>query len=70
MSRYVVAIVQRDGVARYLMRGRLTDWQDHASKYPHPSNANQALDRFRARYPKLDCATYLCDLRDPERVLL
>ena len=67
MSRYIAMVVQRDGVQRYLTRGRLTDWQRNATHYPHPSNARQALAKFLSRHPTLDCATDVIDANDPER---
>lgn len=64
MSRYIVQIVERDGVARYLTRGRLTDWGRNATHYPHPSNAEQALASFRAKHSTLVAATSVIDTRN------
>lgn len=69
MSRYLARIVQRDGNATYLVRGKLTDWQRGATHYPHPSNAHQAIARFlNARKLRTgDVYFDVIDTRDPER---
>lgn len=69
MSRYVAGIVQRDGVMRYLVRGRLTDMQSVATHYPRPSSAKRAIARAlnQWKWSTDRCATVVYDTRDPER---
>jgi hypothetical protein len=72
MSRYVVRVVERDGVERYAMLGRLTDSQENATRFPHPSNAWQAADRMLAKFSLNGPAVYIdvIDTRDPERTVM
>lgn len=70
MSHYVAMIVQPDGVARYLVRGRLTDCQRIATHYPHPSNARQAIKSYVRRHTFHDVFTGVIDTNDPERGIL
>lgn len=69
MGRYVVRVVERDGVARFLVRGRLTDWSAKATHYPHPSNARRAAAAFAAKRPYLigNSVVDVLDYNDPER---
>lgn len=52
MSLYIARIVTLDGVARFLCRGRLMSYADQATKHPHPSNAQRAVDAFLAKHPR------------------
>lgn len=66
---YLARVVQRDGVARFLTRGQLTDWSRNATLYSHPSAARRAIARFlNARnQPTNDFITDVIDANDPER---
>lgn len=69
MSRYVVRIVQRDGNPTFLVRGKLTDWQERATHYPHPSSAERArLSFMKGRHPG-NYYSDVIDTRDPERTV-
>lgn len=65
MSLYLARVVQRDGVARYLSRGRLVDLSSNATHYGAPSAARVAIDRFLAKRPGL--IADVIDANDPER---
>ena len=49
MSRYVVRIIGPAGMETFLARGREVGREEHASRYPHPSNAEQAASAYRAK---------------------
>lgn len=69
MSRYVSCVVYRDGVPRYLNRGKLTTVSDNATHYYHPSNARQGLKRYKDKHPRDDFHTEVYDTRDWERIV-
>jgi hypothetical protein len=57
---YVARVVWPDGVARFLFRGRLMDDSSNATQHPHPSNAQRAVDRYKAKNPRC-----IADVIDP-----
>lgn len=69
MSRYVVEIIGPSGMTNYLSRGHLVESVDHASRYPHPSNASEALNGFITKGEMRGRVARLIDTRDPERVI-
>ena len=67
MSRYVVRIIGPAGMETFLARGREVGREEHASRYPHPSNAWQAARAYREKRAG-EIFTYdVIDTRDPER---
>lgn len=60
MSRYVVTAMTRH--RRYLMLGRLVENFGNAHRYPHPSNARQAIDSFKRRHPEYTGRLKVIDL--------
>lgn len=69
MSRYIVRIIGPAGMETYLARGREVGRQETATHYPHPSNARQAGQAYRAKRAG-EAFTYdVQDTRDPERRL-
>ena len=51
MSRYVVEVKDPKGKVGYLCLGRVVRYEN-AQRYPHPSNARQALKSYRAKLRK------------------
>ena len=68
MSRYVAYVVQPDGVFRYTVLGRLTDSQDKATRYYHPSAARRAASDYVRKHVG-NFVTGIIDTRDPERIV-
>ncbi len=52
MSRYVVTVLKYRRPRGYLMLGRITENLDAATRYPHPSNARQAITGFKKHNPE------------------
>jgi hypothetical protein len=69
MSRYVIEVIGPSGMSRYLSRGKLVESIDQASRYPHPSNASEALGGFTTKGGMQGRVARLIDTRDPERVM-
>ena len=67
MGQYLAQIIQRDGVARYLVRGKLTDWHRLATSYASPSNARVAIKMFMKDKNHRDYAANIIDKWDWER---
>lgn len=67
LSRYVARIIGPVGRATYLFRGREVGDEEHATHYPHPSNAWQAARNYREKHKGLVLTYDVIDTRDPER---
>lgn len=66
MSRYVVAIVGPSGMQTFLARGREVSRQEHATHYPHPSNAEQAGTAYLAKAAGLFTYAVIDTRSEPE----
>lgn len=66
MSQYVVRVVGPSGMERYLARGRMVERADHATHYPHPSNARKAGVAYEAAHEGERFFWYVEDANDPE----